>query len=566
MNHIAGGVLLSNKHVSADQGIRVSWTWYNLSTGTVKWTFRNDYTEERSFILFRNGYYFGNAFWCFKPDEIILGDNKKASEYRPGDSVLGRKGLVKVISAGRRWSDGDLIRIKAEGMLPLEVTPNHLILTTLNPPSEKNNIMEHSEELRYVEAFKLERKKKNGTGNYLVVPSPEGTLKMRTIIAALKVKDGSRYKTIQIPLNEDTSWLLGIYCAYGHVYHSKDSILNFFMKSEKEGTYGRVGKILEGLGLKAEYSLNEEGKIFGIKTNSEFLEILEISAGNSVHGKFIPDFILYHKSRSILTAFIRGLMTDNPYFTGKSNTSSSFSTSHRVLAEQLQLAWIRLGRFAAIYWTRKRNSSGHGKGNLWNEHYRVRLFANTNSNGRGVKFAGNYLYTPIKSIKKIPYKGWVYDLKTEDESIVAANVVTHNCVYLANKGFNTTFATKLTPLVNNGVEKNSPPLVIVDLGGKYIVAFLFTLSPGQTWSMLEGGFSENSPPSNYSGISVKLTGPKDFCVGYDEQQVTDWDLQTNTQLTGYYPNPSTFISLLAHSSSSFVSLFSDQIKEGKCND
>ncbi len=42
---------------------QVTWSWYDKSTGTVQWTFRNPSSRVQSIILFRSGYYFGNAYW-----------------------------------------------------------------------------------------------------------------------------------------------------------------------------------------------------------------------------------------------------------------------------------------------------------------------------------------------------------------------------------------------------------------------------------------------------------------------------------------------------------------------
>lgn len=113
-------------------------------------------------------------------------------------------------------------------------------------------------------------------------------------------------------------------------------------------------------------------------------------------------------------------------------------------------------------------------------------------------------------------------------------------VYVANAGFGVDWATALTPLVDSGVSNNAPPIGIVDIGtNKPEVCFLFTLAPGQAWSMYEGGFSTAVTPSGIAMYDVTLKRSGQFCVGYDQQRVIDWDLQTQTTLQGYSPNPST---------------------------
>ncbi len=139
-------------------------------------------------------------------------------------------------------------------------------------------------------------------------------------------------------------------------------------------------------------------------------------------------------------------------------------------------------------------------------------------------------------------------------------------IYVANGVTN--WATQLTPLMNKGADRNSMPTGIVDFGdGKRIVAFLITLDPGQKWSVLEGGFNPASPPSNAVVYGVTLEKKGSFCIGYDPQQVTDYDKQTSSNLKGYSPNPGNVrtIEVSIVSFAQFVRLFSkDSISDGMC--
>ena len=74
--------------------------------------------------------------------------------------------------------------------------------------------------------------------------------------------------------------------------------------------------------------------------------------------------------------------------------------------------------------------------------------------------------------------------------------------------------------------------------------------------------------SKISTITSKLlsnvSGTDEFCIKYAESQVTDWDTQTGTSLSGYSPNPSSFTVAFFKCAGTYVSLFNDIIKEGKC--
>jgi len=59
-----------------------SWSWYDQGRGLVVWTLRNLTDQTRSFVLFRNGYYFGNAYWPIYEANAGF-DVKFASELTP---------------------------------------------------------------------------------------------------------------------------------------------------------------------------------------------------------------------------------------------------------------------------------------------------------------------------------------------------------------------------------------------------------------------------------------------------------------------------------------------------
>jgi hypothetical protein len=133
----------------------------------------------------------------------------------------------------------------------------------------------------------------------------------------------------------------------------------------------------------------------------------------------------------------------------------------------------------------------------------------------------------------------------------------------------TSWATQLAPLMNRGTESNIMPLGIVDFGqGQRIIAFLFTLDPGETWSVLEGGFTTKTPPFNAVLFGASLEKIGSFCIGYDPKQVEDYDKQTSTDLKGYTPNPN-YVKTVEVSISSFaqyVQLFpGDSISDAPCS-
>jgi len=127
----------------------------------------------------------------------------------------------------------------------------------------------------------------------------------------------------------------------------------------------------------------------------------------------------------------------------------------------------------------------------------------------------------------------------------------------------------IPPLVDHGSPAaNAPPMAPVQFqNGQWLnFAFIFTLNPGQTWSMLEGGFSLAIPPQPQGVYQVSLGYMGPTCVGYDPQRVKDWDSQTGTSLQGYSPNPDTFniATLVAPGAPYDVLPFNDTIELSAC--
>jgi len=117
-----------------------------------------------------------------------------------------------------------------------------------------------------------------------------------------------------------------------------------------------------------------------------------------------------------------------------------------------------------------------------------------------------------------------------------------------------------TPLRQN----ENPPIAVLEVGQNYLIAFVFTLAPKETWSMLEGGFVDGLQPYNPVTITAKYLGDYNMCIGYDEKQVTDYVTQTGIPATGYEPNPSTFYTSVYEINGPYILLFKDYVKKGRC--
>lgn len=148
--------------------------------------------------------------------------------------------------------------------------------------------------------------------------------------------------------------------------------------------------------------------------------------------------------------------------------------------------------------------------------------------------------------------------KTESFALLRSGYYFGNAfypVYEANPEFDTEFMT-----VNNQLTEgdSTPPLAVVYFSGKPIVCFVFTLGAGQTWTMVEGGWSPEFEPTAYSAVPVSEVTVKEFSIKYNPEQVTQWDEQSGTDYQGWYPNPSTFKVMKFVSTGEYISLFNKE--------
>ncbi len=120
---------------------------------------------------------------------------------------------------------------------------------------------------------------------------------------------------------------------------------------------------------------------------------------------------------------------------------------------------------------------------------------------------------------------------------------------------------------NNTTLKNNenPPIAVIQIGDKYLIAFEFTLAPNTTWSVLEGGFINGLQPYNPIAVQVNYLDDYQMCIGYDEKQVIDYIKQTEIPVIGYEPNPSTFKTSIYVTEAPYIELFKDKVKKGRCS-
>jgi NADH-quinone oxidoreductase B subunit len=379
---------------------------------------------------------------CVPPDTVILGDNKAIAEYAPGDKVTGLTGHVGVVRTFDREYVGELVQVTGRGMLPLLLTPEHPMLTTTRVVrSGKGEYLPGTTWKKAGDLVGAPQVKVKGrfafptaTHDCILIPRVKGSFSQRTVpLAPYSTKRGlailhgrKRDPPLEFPLTIDTSWLLGMYVAEGWTTENHDVF--FSLGKDEQHLAKRLASILRSLGYHPQIRERETALVLRF-SSSILARALREWCGHLAENKKIPDFLLYHRDDMLLKAFLKG------YHRGDGNVTKDWrgpvfdraSTTSRVLALQVQLAYARLGRFARLH---KENREGtaviQGRTVRTRDSYSIWLLKSKRKVA-DFRINSDFIVVPIRKVSKIPYSGHVKNLETTDNTYLVSNAVVHNC-------------------------------------------------------------------------------------------------------------------------------------------
>ncbi|MEM3715736.1 MAG: DNA topoisomerase [Candidatus Bathyarchaeia archaeon] len=358
---------------------------------------------------------------CVKGNTIIPGEYKPIDEINVGEHCIGwLLNNNEVIRKFARSYYGQIIRIKAAGLLPIELTPEHPVLTAMY--SSQGSFPQ----LTWRRSEELAQRNKSGYKDYLVVPRIKGSVAAeRILLGEFTREDGSGSigeESIFLPLNEYVSWFIGVYVANGHV--SGDNAF-IYLKDECLENACRAADSIKDLGCA--FSITRKENRIIAKLGSKCLcEALIRWCGGKPEDKRIPDFILLHRNLNLVKAFFNGFMDGKRWKASHGNKQCfTFTTRSKVLALQLQLLCARLGYFLYLSVS---NITGKAKPNNespCSDIYVMRL--KPDLNGASFKISDESILTPIRKVEAAQYFGTVYNLETADNTYLVSNAVVHNC-------------------------------------------------------------------------------------------------------------------------------------------
>jgi intein/homing endonuclease len=379
---------------------------------------------------------------------MVSGSFKPIEELVKGSPVIGSDGNCHpAVGVMSRDYDGRLVKIKATGVIDFEPTENHPVLVadigwkTINTSIPRRNV-------RLIRSIDWKKSQDVKRGDWLAVPKLKGFrddshfdlaphfIGNRWSISE-KIRDG------KFPLNEDTAWLMGYYCAEGSSC-VKGGGVSFAMHRKEEKTLGaRVRSIVNqwiGSRCYASHRREEDGMVVGF--GSVLLaRMFKDKIGKNASTKRIPDEIFWHRDDRIVKAFLRG------YFDGDGTTKSTLftcATVSKVLAFQVQALFARFGVWMPMVLDRLslREAKVIVKGPPRKLKDQYKLMSGSDEsrmllgydpvkekNRKTKHYTSNddFIFVRVKSVSSRPWKGRVYNLTSPTEDYLVNNVVVHNC-------------------------------------------------------------------------------------------------------------------------------------------
>jgi LAGLIDADG DNA endonuclease family protein len=385
------------------------------------------------------GYTIGNEELCVPPDTLLLGDNITIQECNVGGEVIGATGFQGINEKFERQYTGELIEIKAVGLIPFQVTPTHPVLTVRGKINSTTRRIAYDSP-SWKKASELTRKRGDFEGDYLILPRihEEDTIESISLEEyTLRTQDymKSRNLITRFPLNPDTAWLLGLYVAEGSSKISKKQkkacSIQFSISSSELNIARRVRSIARSLGYSA--TIIRRANSLTIYIPSAVLaRFFKHNCGHRAYRKMIPDFILRHTDNDLLKAFLDGYLEGDGHIDkqtqyGRDYTRVNFTTVSKALALQLQLAFARLGWLVHLVKHQVASQGAiKGKAVRLHESYRGTLYPTPASDRLNRLHSGSF-YLPITSLKLVHYDGPVYNIGTQDHTYLVSNAIVHNC-------------------------------------------------------------------------------------------------------------------------------------------
>ena len=393
---------------------------------------------------------------CLHPDTLITTQRGpvKISEIRKGDRVLTHNGRFRsVLGTSRRWMGGRLVEIKADGMLPVRMTPNHRVLSNTRYRYGYHAGGTSWHEIRRSEpGWALARNLQVGDEVLSPVESPwtaadggREALRVHSTTFVGRNQFGSGFPhpcARRVPplvdLDEETARFFGLYVAEG--FTGRNGVVGFAIATHEDD-------LTEFLTSCMRQRFNTVPVVHDSTRHRRLVRgcsralasYLDKSFGRGAANKHFPEELMT-ASWDVIKALVRGAWEGDGSIEPSRYNEARYATVSPRLAEQLDRLLKRLGYKPSIRLVQPRGMGKRVQYHLTMSGAQAAHFlhevmgvpqedlsrGNRTYNTKG--FEGNSFRCAVRSIRRIRYSGPVYNLHVEgDESYTCSfGFVVHN--------------------------------------------------------------------------------------------------------------------------------------------
>lgn len=374
---------------------------------------------------------------CVPPNTIILGDSKPIDKFKVGDHTICGGAVNDVY---RRDYEGELTLVKAVGLPPLKLTPDHPVLVScIKGPKHGKRVFE---ELKFIPAKDIRHwdSKKYGRdyGHGLVIPKLKREMKITrlnlepfTSTRGAKTARGMGYPT-ELEINKELAWLMGLYIADG--YATKTEIgFSLSLSHKDEKVVEKVKKISLKMGYSPRSFRIPNERAVNVTIPSRILSRAFRSwFGSRASEKKIPNFLLMNYNDEIIRSCLDGYLCGDGCIVSSGLMRSS--TVSEILALQLQLLSFSIGMSCRLRVRKGGESCIMGRKIVGKPIYQLDFQIPRYWNSM-FKFEKEYIIAPVRKVDKVFYNGEVYNISTEKKIYLVSNAIVHNCGFRFSRSY-----------------------------------------------------------------------------------------------------------------------------------
>lgn len=393
---------------------------------------------------------------CLHPDTLITTDRGpvKISRIRAGDYVLTHEGHFReVIGTSRRTYNGNLLEVKADGMVPVRMTSRHRVLRSTryrfghhrrdgvwhrilrSPPdwTEACNLAVDDEVYSPVEVPESE-----ADGGLAVLEIHRKKFVGRNQFGSEFVHPYARPVPQRVPVDSITARFVGLYVAEG--FTSRNGVVGFAIATYEEDLTRFISRTMRNR-FKTKPRIEDHTRHRRlVRCCSRVLaEYFDTTCGRGAANKHFPEHLVT-APLSIVRSLVRGAWEGDGSINPSAAAVARYATVSPRLAEQMVRMLKRLGYLPSVSVRQPRGIGKHvqyhlGLSGIQGRDFLIRVMGLRPSS----LVVGNRAYntktsngtafrSPLRTVRRVPYRGPVFNLTVDgDESYVCSFAFTvHN--------------------------------------------------------------------------------------------------------------------------------------------